>query len=119
MAEEPGAVWKDTYDPNRTSSGRKGAKLALWAEQMRGRISERAYHGLRGWAYAKNVAKTNKREALRLYLAALSHRCYSPKLSVVVFLQIFLPDRLYRGLADGAVRWLGVGFRGRKPARAL
>ena len=115
MADAPGATWKDIYDPTRTSSGRKTAKLAQWAEEMRGRIPERAYHGLRGWAYAKQVAKTDKREALRLYLAALGHRCYSPRLSAVVFLQIFLPERIYRGLADAAIKWLHVGFRGRKP----
>jgi glycosyltransferase involved in cell wall biosynthesis len=114
MAEAPGAVWKDFYDPSRTSSGRRAAKLAQWAEEMRGRIPERAYHGLRGWAYAKQVAKTDKGEALWLYLTALRHRCYSPRLSAVVFLQIFLPERIYRGLADAAIRWLRAGFRGRR-----
>ncbi len=53
--------------------------------------------------------------ALGLYLAALSRGCYRPGLAGIVFLQIFLSDRLYRKVADKAIGWLGAGTR---PARS-
>jgi len=118
MAEEPGAVWKDIPDPNRTSAGRKGGRMIPWLEEMRPRISPRAYHGCRGWAIAKHVATTDRLAALKLWLNAVLRGCYRPGLAPIVFLQIFLSDRAYRGVADGAIRWLRAGFRGRRPARA-
>lgn len=111
MAEKPAAVWRDTFDPNRSSSGRKGARLIPWIESLRGKIPEAAYHGCRGWIIAKGLAPTDKLGALRLYLTALRHRCYSPGLAAAVLLQIFLPDSLYRGLADTAIGRLKAGLR--------
>jgi glycosyltransferase involved in cell wall biosynthesis len=113
FAEEPGAVWKDTYDPARASSGRKGVRLTQWIEALRPRIPERAYHGCRGWIIAKGIAPTDKWLALKLYLTALRHRCYSPGLAGIVFLQIFLPDSAYRALADKAIAWLKAGLQPR------
>ncbi len=110
MAEEPGAVWDDSYNPNRASAGRKGARLVDWAESIKTQIPERAYYGCLGWAYAKHVALTSRLRALSLYVSALRHRAYRPKLAIVVFLQIFLPDRVYRALADGAIAWLRAGL---------
>ncbi len=103
MAEEPGAVWKDLPDPGRSSAGRKGARLIPWLEQLKSQIPPRAYHGGRGWVIAKGVAATSKWQALKLYVTALLHGCYRPRLAAIVFLQIFLPDRAYRAFADLAV----------------
>jgi glycosyltransferase involved in cell wall biosynthesis len=103
MAEEPGAVWQDIYDPNRSSAGRKGARLAAWLEKLRPRIPANAYYGGRGWLIAKGLAPTNVFAALRLYLDALVRGCYRPKLAAVIFLQIFCPDWMYRRLADTTV----------------
>jgi glycosyltransferase involved in cell wall biosynthesis len=114
MADEPAAVWKDLPDPNRSSSGRKGIRLAPWLEQMKPHIPAVAYHGCRGWVIAKGVAPTDKRKALSLYLTALWHRCYSPGLAIIIFLQIFLPDRAYRLVADTGIGWLKAGLQ---PAR--
>ncbi len=111
MVEAPGAVWKDVPDPDRTSAGRKGGRMIPWLEQMRPRIPARAYHGCRGWAIAKHVATTDRRRALGLYLAAVLRGCYRPGLAGVVALQIFLSDRAYRSVADGAIRWLKAGLR--------
>jgi hypothetical protein len=47
-----------------------------------------------------------KMEALRLYLAALLHGCYRPRLSAIVFLQVFLNAGSYRAIADVAIGWL-------------
>src|ERR1700741_900488 len=113
MAEAPGAVWKDLPDPTRTSAGRKGGRMIPWLEEMRPRISARAYHGCRGWAIAKHVAMTDRPAALKLYLNAVLRGCYRPGLPGVAILQIFLSDRAYRGLAEGAIQWLKAGFRGR------
>lgn len=105
MNEEPAAVWHDVYDPKRTSSGRKGARLLQWIEKMRSSIPEHAYYGCRGWSIAKGIADTDAIAALGMYFTALWHRCYRPRLSAVIFLQIFLPDRVYRELADTAIAW--------------
>ena len=109
MVDAPGAVWRDLPDPNRTSAGRKGGRMVPWLEEMRPRISARAYHGCRGWAVAKSVALSDPPAALRLWLAAVVRGCFWSSLVAVIFLQIFLSDRGYRRLADGAVRFLRPG----------
>jgi hypothetical protein len=103
MSEEPAAVWRDAYSPNRASAGRKGARLMGWLEVMRPRIPDEAYRGGRGWTVAKGVVTTNVFGALGLYLNAVTHGCYRPKMAAIVFLQIFFPDRLYRWLADNVI----------------
>lgn len=119
MAEEPGAVWRDVPDPGRTSAGRKGGRMIPWLEEMRPRIPARAYHGCRGWAIAKHVATTDRLAALELYLAALGRGCYRPGLAAIVFLQIFLSDRAYRAVADGAIQWLRAGLRQKREFPAV
>ena len=111
MVEEAGAVWRDYPDPHRASAGRKGEGLAGWIEVLRPVIPERAYYGCRGWAYAKHVAAWNKWRALQLYAQAVRHGAYRPSLAAIVFLQIFLPDSVYRAIADGAIAWLRAGMR--------
>lgn len=111
MAEEPGVVWRDVADPARLSSGRKGATLRRWIEELRPQIPAKAYYGCLGWAYAKCVATDDRLGALKLFLAALLRGCYRPSLAGIVFLQIFLSDRAYRRLADGAIARLGAGLR--------
>lgn len=124
MAEAPGAVWKDIYDPNRTSSGRRCRRFGDWLEQLKPSIPARAYHGGRGWAYAKLVANTDRVRALGLFLNAVLRGCYRPSLAAIIFLQIFLSDTGYRTVADNAIAWLKVGLREtqlrkRPKARAL
>jgi len=118
MADQPGAVWNDLTDPARASAGRKGAdQLAAWLEKMKSMIPARAYDGCRGWHYAKYVAATNKLAALKLYAKAVARGCYRPGLAVIIFLQIFLPDWLYRVIADGAIAWLRAGLQPKDAAR--
>jgi hypothetical protein len=116
MADEPGAVWRDVPDPTRTSAGRRSGRMIPWLEELRPRIPARACHGCRGWPIAKHVATTDRLAALRLFLGAALRGCYRPGLAAIVFLQIFLSDRAYRRVADGAVQWLSAGFR---PKRAF
>jgi GT2 family glycosyltransferase len=103
MVEEPGAIWNDVYDPNRTSAGRKGAALIPWIEQLKPNIPPRAYYGGYGWAIAKGVFTERPARALYYYLRAVLHGCYNPRLALVIFMQIFLSDRLYRRIADRAI----------------
>src|SRR5665213_1491030 len=117
MAERPGAVWRDIADPGRTSATRGSDRFGKWLEFMKPDIPARAYHGGRGWAYAKLVSRSDRLRALGLYLTALRHRCYSPRLAVIVLLQILLSDAGYRALADRAIAWLGVGLREKNLAR--
>ncbi len=111
MAERPGTIWKDRYDPNRLSAGRSSERLEQWLETMKPQIPHKAYLGGRGWAVAKGVAQSSRWRALNFYLAAVASGCYRPGLAAIIFLQIFLPDRLYRAIADGAIAWLRAGFR--------
>jgi glycosyltransferase involved in cell wall biosynthesis len=115
MADEPGAVWKDLADPGRTSAGAassRTARFALWLEQMKPKMTARAWRGACGWAYAKMLARDRRKfEALKLYLTALFCGCYAPKLAAVVLLQIFLNATRYRRLADVAIAWLQIGVR--------
>ena len=122
MIEEAGAVWKDLADPDRASAGKGRDDLGAWLEQMKPMISPRAYHGGRGWAYAKLVAQDRPLRALGLYLNAVLRGCYRTSLAAVVFLQIFLGRSGYRRLADHAISWLRMGLREKDntaPARKL
>ena len=110
MLEEAGAVWQDEFDPGRTSASAGGGKLGAWLEKMRPAIPSRAYHGARGWAYAKLIAPRRPFAALGLYLNAALRGCYRPSLAGVIFLQIFLGRRVYRRLADQAITWLRIGI---------
>jgi glycosyltransferase involved in cell wall biosynthesis len=103
MIEEPGAVWDDTPNPNRTSSGRKNARLIPWLEAMKPNIPARAYYGCRGWSIAKGIVANEPLKALRYYLSAVLRGCYNPRLAAIIFLQIFLSDALYRRVADRAI----------------
>jgi glycosyltransferase involved in cell wall biosynthesis len=118
MAEEPGALWHDHYDPRRQSAGRSTERLARWLDTMKPRIPARAWYGGRGWALAKGVAPRHPLRALGYFLSALAHGCYSPGLAAIVFLQIFLPDRLYRAVADNAIGWLRIGLQPKPPQTA-
>lgn len=103
MAEEPGAICEDIADPTRISLGRKGTKLIAWLEEMRPNIPARAYHGCRGWTIAKGLAPSKPLSALALYLNALLRGCYRRRLAAVVFVQVFVPDTLYRRVADRVI----------------
>jgi len=111
MLEEPGAVWQDHFDQGRVSAGGGDDELASWLERMRPLIPPHAYHGGRGWAYAKRIAPRRPMAALVLYLNALMRGCYRPSLAAIIFLQIFLGRAAYRRLADQAISWLHAGLR--------
>jgi len=111
MADAPGAIWRDRYDPGRQSAGRSSARMEAWLETMKPSIPRKAWRGGRGWAVAKGVAMRRPLRALAYYLSALIHGCYPPGLAGIVFLQIFLPDRLYRAVADNAIGWLRIGLQ--------
>jgi glycosyltransferase involved in cell wall biosynthesis len=111
MAEMPGVIWRDVGDPGRLSAGRNCASMRAWIEGLKGQIPAKAYYGCLGWAYAKYAALLDCRQALILYLRAVLHGCYRPSLALIIFLQIFLPDALYRRLADVAISRLKAGRR--------
>lgn len=114
MLEAPSAVWRDGFDPNRLSASRGGEELHAWLSRLRPQIPARAWHGARGWAYAKLIVRQHPLAALGLYLNALLRGCYRPKLAITVFLQIFLGRATYRKLADTGITWLRLGLRERR-----
>ncbi|SEK90493.1 glycosyltransferase family 2 protein [Xaviernesmea oryzae] len=100
MTERPTVVWNDIADPGRVSASRKGNRVMGWLEEMKPFISRRAYLGYRGWHVAKGLAPTNPLLAIKYYFIALTSGCYSPKLALAVFLQIVMPESLYRQFSD-------------------
>ena len=112
MLEEPGAVWNDRDDPGRASARNRAEEFGAWLVQMRPLLTASAWHGGRGWPYAKMLAHNGRRlEALTLYLTALLHGCYRAHLSAIIFLQIFLGSKSYRALADMAIGRFRAGLR--------
>jgi glycosyltransferase involved in cell wall biosynthesis len=111
MLEAPGAVWTDTFDPGRLSASKGGDELGAWLDRLKSEIPARAWHGARGWAYAKLIVRHHPFAALGLYLNALLKGCYRPRLAVTIFLQIFLGPAAYRRLADLGIAWLRLGLR--------
>ena len=55
------------------------------------------------WTIAKGLAPTSPLRAFALYLNAVLRGCYPPKLAAVVFIQVFVPDTLYRRMADRVI----------------
>jgi len=111
MAEAPGAVWHDRYDLNRQSAGRSSVRMQAWLDALKPLIPHKAWLGGRGWAVAKGVALRHPLRALAYYLSAVRNGSYAPGLAAIVFLQIFLPDAVYRAVADHAIGWLRVGLQ--------
>ena len=112
MTAEPGAVWNDLGDSGRASAYNRADQFGAWLEEMQPRLSDRAWHGARGWAYAKLLAHNGRRvRALWLYLNAVFRGCYNIRLAPVIFLQIFLATRSYRALADVGIGWLHMGLK--------
>ena len=112
MAELPGAIWQDIADPKRTSASTGSLRFATWLRLMRPRMTARAFYGARGWALAKLIrGERGRLAALPLTLGAILRGCYTPRLAVVVLLQVLLDARQYRLLADTAIKWLHVGLR--------
>ena len=100
MLEKAGAIWNDSDDPARTSSDSGIEQPDAWLNEIRPHIPASAYHGARGWMYAKRLVKDRPLAALGLYLNAVVRGCYRPSLACVVFLQIFLGAGAYRRVAN-------------------
>lgn len=111
MLDAPGATWKDEFDPDRLSASAGGEELHGWLGRLRPEIPARAWHGARGWAYAKLIVRQNPLKALGLYLNAVFRGCYQPRLAATIFLQIFMGPAAYRRLADHGIQWLRLGSR--------
>lgn len=117
MADEPGAIWRDGFDPARSSaSGRRNLAMIPWIESLKARIPDKAYYGCYGWAIAKSVAVTNPFRAFWLYLRAVLHGSYSVPVATIAFLQIFLSDSTYRRIADAGIVWRGHAWNARRAA---
>lgn len=100
MAAQPSAVWADDLDHDRLSNQRLPLSNLKWLEDLRPDIPDRAYHGYRGWHLAKSILHDRPLMALGLFLSALFRGCYGPRLALVIFLQIVLPNKQYRQLTD-------------------
>jgi glycosyltransferase involved in cell wall biosynthesis len=111
MLDKAGAIWNDRSDPIRTSSDSGLEQPRAWLEEIRPLIHAKAYHGARGWMYAKRLVKDHPLAAFGLYLNAVLRGCYRPSLAVVVFLQIFLGSGSYRRVANRLLSTLPVGLR--------
>jgi glycosyltransferase involved in cell wall biosynthesis len=112
MLEQPGAIWNDHDDPGRASARNRAEAFGAWLSHMRPYLTASAWRGGRGWPYAKMLARNgHKLEALRLYLTAVVHGCYRPRLGAIIFLQIFLNSKSYRAIANAGIGWFRLGLR--------
>ncbi|WP_411887130.1 glycosyltransferase family 2 protein [Hydrocarboniphaga effusa] len=101
MREHPGAIWSDVRDPNRISAAYSSKARMDWLDFIRPQLTTKAYYADRGWVVAKGLFSEGKSlQAIKYYLRALTMGCYGPRLSAVIFLQIFFSGRTYRKLAD-------------------
>ncbi len=111
MLDQPGGIWFDLPDPGRESARVDAATRLAWLDTIRPFIPERAYAGDLGWYVAKTLAQSGQRgRALGLFAQALAKGCYAPQLAATIALQILLPRRVYRAVAD-----LVISMRGRRP----
>ncbi len=102
------SIGDDVFDPKRVSKQPKYEPLLRWIETMRHRhVSERAYWAYRGWHAARGAARARRLYGMRLYLEALAHGAYPPRLAVVVAAQVMLPTTLYQRTADTIARVFG------------
>ncbi|WFU07160.1 glycosyltransferase family 2 protein (plasmid) [Rhizobium sp. CB3171] len=99
----PTVVWFDGWQEDRLSIGRRPIGELPWLNDLRGQIPERAYHGYRGWHYAKSIYQNKPIAALSLFFKALLMGSYPLSLAPLIFLQICLSDRAYRKIADWRV----------------
>lgn len=96
MIDEPTVVWRDHADPKRISARSDPQARLVWLETIRPLITEKAWHGYRGWFVAKAFWQAGQRgQAIRLYLQAMQHRAYDFKLGLKIGAQILLGS-LYR-----------------------
>lgn len=99
--EEPGAVWLDHVDENRISSKIDFNNRINWLRTNKSMISKKAYLADYGWFIAKAMARDGMHvKACSLYLRALIHLCYPPKLAIVVFFQVSLSPNSFRRFSD-------------------
>jgi glycosyltransferase involved in cell wall biosynthesis len=100
MLDEALVVCMDVPDPNRLSSIRNFKESNQWMESLRDAIPSKAYYGHRGWRLAKTMVSKSYFKAFLMYMNAIFHGAYSPKLALVIFCQIFFPRDLYRNISD-------------------
>jgi glycosyltransferase involved in cell wall biosynthesis len=110
MTDQPSVVWTDVAAHGRMSAVRHDIGSLQWLDDLRPHIPEQAYFGYKGWHFAKYIFGQSRRRAARAYFDAVRRKAYSPRLALIVFLQIFLSDRTYRLIADGWI-WLQGQFR--------
>jgi glycosyltransferase involved in cell wall biosynthesis len=105
MTKTPSVVWSDPVDPARLSNFVKWRDNFLWLDDLRMRIPQRAYDGYRGWHVAKMIFHEDPLRSLTLYTVAVGRGAYSPKLAVIILLQIILKPSIYRAISDLFIRF--------------
>ncbi len=114
MLSRPLVTWKDDCATDRVSSSRKYGKLLEWTDRNRTQMTQRSYLAYRGWHAAKAARGVKPTLAARLYLTALFQGAFPPKLAIRAGLQLIIPPRAYRSVANVIV-WL-FGKENRNPS---
>lgn len=105
LLQQPGAICNDKWNPKRISSKVNPEKRKTWLNRVRPMITSRAYWADMGWNVAKGYAQNGMiLKGVSLYLMALVKGCYRPQMGFVIFLQIVLPAKIYRQVADVLAR---------------
>lgn len=101
MRKDPSVLWDDKWNEKRVSSKIDFKNRIEWLNRVRSAITDKAYYADLGWPVAKGLSSQGYfLRAFSYYVRALLKGCYSFKLAVVIFLQIFLTQKQYRKLSD-------------------
>jgi len=91
-------IMDDQLDPTRVSQRPAFAPYLTWLEEMRPKMTDRAYFAFRGWTAARLAAPSSLGVALRLYFGALLRGALPPPLAIKALIQILVPRSIYRRL---------------------
>lgn len=107
MHSAPLVIWDDQPSTARVSSSAKYLAQLDWTDRIAPMISRRSYLVYRGWHVARMAAPHQPLTAAGLYFKALITFAFSPKMAVIAGLQVLLPRRVYRAIADLVVKIKG------------
>jgi glycosyltransferase involved in cell wall biosynthesis len=100
--------WNDLVRADRTSNNMFLNNRERWIANIQPIITPRAHDGVRGWVLAQAYAQEGFIwKAAKLYLRASVGGAYTPKMAIVVGLQVFISRRMYR-IFSNFLAWLGI-----------
>ncbi len=105
IANDPSTVWKDHDVQGRLSNHIAPERIEDWLKRIEKFITPKAKMGCLGWTVARGYSEQGRLgKALSLYSRSLLSGSYTPKMAIVVLLQLLLPRGIYRTFSDFLAR---------------